>query len=54
VATPANGKGSGGGGTFNIEVNVTGGGNAAEIGELVAAKLAELLEQIGLEQGAPA
>lgn len=53
ASAPSGGGGSAGG-TFNIDINVTGSGNAAEIGEMVASKLAELLEQLGLEQGAPA
>jgi hypothetical protein len=59
VAPPKVGSGGGGkaarggGGTYSIEINASGG-NASELAELVAAKLAEVLEQIGLEQGAPA
>lgn len=42
-----------GGGVYNIEINLSGGASQKDA-DLVAAALAQVLEQLGLEQGAPA
>jgi hypothetical protein len=41
-----------GGGTYNIEINLSGGATQKDA-DMVASALAQVLEQLGLEQGAP-